>query len=397
MAHWIASNDRHFGGIADFSQMSMPEARRRAERAWSALDLHGGWDSSALSRESATLIRSRFGYDANPAQRGVIAAAEAMERPGLLIVEAPMGEGKTEAAMAAAEVLARCFGADGIFVGMPTQATSDPMLTRVQRWLATMGVDVPVALLHGRSRFNREWAQLQRRVRFRGVSDEFDMDDPYGAAVDGDACCSAGGFAAAEWYLGRNRGLLTPVAIGTVDQLLHAATRTRHVMLRSAWRASAASASPPRLIHGVGGHRERDGGAARRAMLRLSRQPVAERVLWRLDVGVRHRAELLVLTDSRPSWEHSAEQAGWPQADEPQQQVRDYQPLLEKIQRGREFRLRLRANPVSSTRTPLKPSAAQEKRLAAERPRGVRVAHRTAAHQLAWFAIDCPGGDSRHP
>jgi CRISPR system Cascade subunit CasE len=116
----------------------------------------------------------------------------------------------------------------------------------------------------------------------------------------------------------------------------------------------------------------------------LSRQPVTERVLWRLDTTA-HRAELLVLTESAPSWEHLIEQAGWPSADEPQQLVRDYRPLLDKVQRGREFRMRLRANPVSMTRKPTKPSSAQEKQLAKERPRGVRVPHRTAAHQLRWF------------
>lgn len=117
----------------------------------------------------------------------------------------------------------------------------------------------------------------------------------------------------------------------------------------------------------------------------LSRQPVTERVLWRLEPDPTHRAELLVLTNSMPSWEHLVEQAGWPAAAEPQQLIRDYQPLLDRIQRGREFRLRLRANPVSATRRPAKPSAAQEKHLAGERPRGVRVPHRTAAHQLTWF------------
>ena len=118
----------------------------------------------------------------------------------------------------------------------------------------------------------------------------------------------------------------------------------------------------------------------------LSRQPVAERVLWRLVTDQPHRAELLVLTESSPSWEHLVEQAGWPSADDPQSLVRDYQPLLAQVQHGREFRLRVRANPVSATRRPQRPSGAQEKRLAGERPRGVRVPHRTAAHQLAWFA-----------
>lgn len=117
----------------------------------------------------------------------------------------------------------------------------------------------------------------------------------------------------------------------------------------------------------------------------LSRQPVEERVLWRLESDTRHRAGLLVLTQSAPSWEHLVEQAGWPGADEPQALVKSYEPLLSRIVRGREFVFRLRANPVASTRTPDQPSASQRRRLEADRPRGVRVPHRTAAHQLDWF------------
>ncbi|MCI0686538.1 MAG: type I-E CRISPR-associated protein Cas6/Cse3/CasE [Sporichthyaceae bacterium] len=118
----------------------------------------------------------------------------------------------------------------------------------------------------------------------------------------------------------------------------------------------------------------------------LSRQPVAERVLWRPEAGTPYRASVLVLTESLPSWEHLVEQAGWPSAAEPQALVRPYEPLLDRVVRGREFAFRLRANPVSATRHPAKPSAAQQRHLASTpRPRGVRVAHRTAAHQMAWF------------
>jgi CRISPR system Cascade subunit CasE len=118
----------------------------------------------------------------------------------------------------------------------------------------------------------------------------------------------------------------------------------------------------------------------------LSTQPVDERVLWRLKTVNPHRGELLVLTRTRPSWEHVVEQAGWPSAEEPQALVRDYQPLLDRLTRGQEYAFRVRANPVGSTRNPAAPSAAQKEYLAShERPRGVRVPHRTAAHQLTWF------------
>lgn len=118
----------------------------------------------------------------------------------------------------------------------------------------------------------------------------------------------------------------------------------------------------------------------------LSRQPVGERVLWRPEHNNEHRASLLVLTQSVPSWEHLIEQAGWAASDEIQARVRPYDAVLARAERGREFRFRLRANPVSATRSPVKPSPEQQRHLqATSRPRGVRVPHRTAAHQLEWL------------
>ena len=118
----------------------------------------------------------------------------------------------------------------------------------------------------------------------------------------------------------------------------------------------------------------------------LARQPVTERVLWRVEQESPYRVGVLVLTESKPSWEHLVEQGGWPSADEPQALVRPYEPLLRRVASGAQFAFRLRANPVGATRHPAKPSAAQEELLAsAARPRGIRVAHRTAAHQLAWL------------
>ena len=238
MADWIASDDRHFPGIASPGGASIGRARERAMSAWAQLGLRGGWNQEFLA--GSDVVRRRFGISPRPAQDAVVRMAERMTGPGLVVVEAPMGEGKTEAALAAAEVLARRFGADGIFVGMPTQATSDPMYSRVRKWLAAVDPDVPVGLLHGKRQFNREWSGLRSRVRFRGVGaglDEYGLPDPY-AAPAGPAGQGQGhgpaGDVPAEWFLGRKRGLLAPVTVGTVDQLLHAATRTRHVMLRHA-------------------------------------------------------------------------------------------------------------------------------------------------------------------
>nr|WP_322750045.1 MULTISPECIES: CRISPR-associated endonuclease Cas3'' [unclassified Frankia] len=246
MADWIASDEEHFGGQSDLSDVSLEQSRNRARRAWDKLGLRGGWRSDRPApRDQPDLVRHRFGVAARPAQAETVRLAEDMPAPGLLILEAPMGEGKTEAALVAAEVLARRFGADGVFVGMPTQATSDPMFSRVRAWLTSVDPDVPIGLLHGRARFNKEWAALRADVAFAGIADdqdEYGLDDDFGVAETsfgpgGGDRPSADGTAAAEWFLGAKRGLLAPVTLGTVDQLLHAATRTKHVMLRHAGMA----------------------------------------------------------------------------------------------------------------------------------------------------------------
>ncbi|CAM5293915.1 CRISPR-associated endoribonuclease Cse3 [Streptomyces tendae] len=126
----------------------------------------------------------------------------------------------------------------------------------------------------------------------------------------------------------------------------------------------------------------------------LAVQPVAERVLWRLESNTPHRADILVLTESRPSWAHLVDEAGWPGADGGNPLIADYTPLLERLVRGREFGFRLTANPVRNAIQPNKPSEQQAARLKegadnGGRPRGARVAHRTAAQQLEWLLKRC--------
>lgn len=123
----------------------------------------------------------------------------------------------------------------------------------------------------------------------------------------------------------------------------------------------------------------------------IAQQPVHERTLWRLEqegAGA-HGMVLVVLTQSRPSFEHIVEQCGWPAADTPQILTRDLEPLLARLVAGREFGFRLRANTVSSTRRPLgngnKPASVGDRSR-----RGVRVPERTARHQLAWFRDRLP-------
>ncbi|MFF8939272.1 CRISPR-associated helicase Cas3' [Streptomyces paradoxus] len=256
MADWIASDSSQFPGLAEAGLISFAEAQRRAEAAWERLRLRGGWRDLALPQNPLDPLTRRLGVQPRASQRELVEWAWSMPVPGLLVAEAPMGEGKTKAALAAAEVLAARFGLDGVFVAMPTQATSDPMYEQVLQWVRTFDPELEsqVALLHGRRRFNTWWRAIwdgkprpdgeecgcgdEGHHDATGLADDdfgaIDEDAEYGVAPARPSTDQAGADGPAYWFLGDKRGLLTAFAVGTVDHLLHAATRTRHVMLRFA-------------------------------------------------------------------------------------------------------------------------------------------------------------------
>lgn len=235
MADWIASNHEHFPGLDSLADISLDGAYERAETGWRRLGLRGGWGELPVSSADEDLIRLRFGDAARPAQAQLVALARQIPAPALYVVEAPMGEGKTKAALAAAEVLAARFGLDGVFLAMPTQATCDPMYEQLLRWVPAFGegLEEQVALLHGKHRFNKLWKGVWQASE--GTADDLygsiDEDDEYGIGQSADGAEHQG---PALWFLGRKRGLLTSFGVGTIDQLLYAATRTQHVMLRFA-------------------------------------------------------------------------------------------------------------------------------------------------------------------
>ncbi len=225
MADWIASSDFFAGDT--MAGLTMEEARERAAIAWRCLGLVHGWDIDLLM-DSAAGFTSRFSVPPRPLQVTVLEAVARMRTPGLVVIEAPMGEGKTEAALAAAELLARGHGCSGLVFAMPTQGTTDAMYTRVREWMTQVDPTVPVSLLHGKAMLNEEWYD---QLVCHGVSDihadEYGMEDTYGARVETTRAPSS-------WLLGRHRGLLSPVTVATIDQVLWAATRTKFVALRHA-------------------------------------------------------------------------------------------------------------------------------------------------------------------
>ena len=160
----------------------------------------------------------------NELQRSVEAIAATLTEPGMVIVEAPMGEGKTEAAIYLADHWAAKAGQAGHYFALPTQATSNQMFGRVRDFLRNRyeGDQVQLQLLHGHASLSAEFEVLRRHGDV--------LPKPQYSGVDDDGIELA--VIASEWFTHRKRGLLSPFGVGTIDQALMAALRTRHVFVR---------------------------------------------------------------------------------------------------------------------------------------------------------------------
>lgn len=224
MADWIASGDLiAYDAVID-------ELPSRVTTAWSRLDMQDHWHAIEPEGTASDLLRTRFGLpptaSARPVQDAALRLVRNTHGPCLLIVEAPMGEGKTELALLAAESLAARTGAGGLILALPTMATSDAIFNRTLRWVnAVPDARGPrpetIFLAHSKARLNDAFKGLAKVgdidfVDRRGSRDRF----PDEAVV------------AHVWLTGRKRGILSSMVVGTIDQALFAALKSRHVVLR---------------------------------------------------------------------------------------------------------------------------------------------------------------------
>jgi len=149
-----------------------------------------------------------------------------LPEPGLLLVEGPMGEGKTEAALLLARRYAARGAASGFYFGLPTMATSNQMFTRVLEYLEQWAPeDIPVGalLVNGRAEFN---PAVRKLLRVRTSEEAQDVTAPE------EQDRGENRVTLDSWLLPRKRSLLAPYGVGTVDQAMFAAMNVPHVGLR---------------------------------------------------------------------------------------------------------------------------------------------------------------------
>ena len=180
------------------------------------------WVNHAL-RDAPKAFKSLFPsiVEPNDLQCAAAHVGEALDGPTLVIIEAPMGEGKTEAALYLAEAAATRLGQTGSYFALPTQATSNQMFSRVREFLTrVLGGEVNLQLLHGHADLSAEFQAL-REAGSRSFTPIYDENGNPSTTV-----------VAAEWFTYRKRGLLAPFGVGTVDQALMAVLRARHFFVR---------------------------------------------------------------------------------------------------------------------------------------------------------------------
>lgn len=131
--------------------------------------------------------------------------------PSLVIIEAPMGEGKTEAAWILAEKWKNA-GCSGMYIALPTMATSDSLFLRYRDdYLGRQELPGTVKLVHGMA-WLRDDKEFKRRLEIGEPGDSPSLAD--------------------VWFRPTRRAMLSEHGVGTIDQAMLAGMNVKFGFLR---------------------------------------------------------------------------------------------------------------------------------------------------------------------
>lgn len=207
--------------IADY----VPHSRRQADKA-----LHDfGWLAApkfAAPAAFGEIFRdaAKGPFEPNAMQKQAILWADAATEPFLLIIEAAMGDGKTEAALYATDRALCADLARGFYVALPTQATGNAMFGRVQEYLGRHGGSLNLQLVHAGALLSEEFGKLLHDAQI--------YDDTSGPGASAEEERRTGRVVAEGWFTARKRPLLARFGVGTIDQGLLGVLQSRHWFVR---------------------------------------------------------------------------------------------------------------------------------------------------------------------
>lgn len=209
VSDWIASDEKTFGYLsatpADLDSY-VQERSALASRLLKRLSL-------GTMVEDEKNFAELFEFAApNACQQATLDVVGELAHPMLVVVETPMGSGKTEAAQAAYANVAARDGLRGMYCALPTQATGNAMFSRMAKFLGRLHDQqtVELHLLHANAGMHREYDNLKIAS----------VDERKGSVI------------ASAWFAQRKRGLLAAYGTGTIDQALMAILRVKHFFVR---------------------------------------------------------------------------------------------------------------------------------------------------------------------
>jgi CRISPR-associated endonuclease/helicase Cas3 len=201
IADWIGSDENYFSATRNSAPVSLDATRIKARAALQQINLECPQLAPGRS------FHDLFGSPPYSLQESTLAM---IQSPGVYVIEAPMGAGKTEAALAAAYQLISTGQANGLYFALPTQATSNRIHERVTTFLERIQSAAP-RLIHGSS-----WL-AEKETRLPTFDDrQPDAQQP----------------AARDWFASSKRALIAPFGVGTVDQALLGVVAVKHFFVR---------------------------------------------------------------------------------------------------------------------------------------------------------------------
>ena len=208
---WMGSNKDYFC----YKEVDgSPQHYFQRAREWAKVALSDWSDWKADGRRPA--FDKVFPFAPNKLQQEGIQHLQGFEQaPRLILVEYPTGEGKTELALHIGDSLVNGFGLAGTYIAMPTQATSNQMFERVEDYLRERypNIDLNPQLIHGGAE--------QYKSSHQHTLSESDQEGN-DSADD-----------AVSWFeQNRKRALLTPYAVGTIDQAMLSVLQVKHHFVR---------------------------------------------------------------------------------------------------------------------------------------------------------------------
>lgn len=225
MADWLASseylNDDRSKPLFPLIKLNQScsdiDMSNRFESAIETWNLSDKWEPEMVLDDDS--YKSRWGFNARPIQKVMTSAIQNTDDPGIIIIEAPMGIGKTEIALIAAEQLAFKTGEDGVFIGLPTQATTNAMFNRVNDWLEKLAENqsenFSIKLMHGKAQFNKNYQNLPSASN---INDADDLGHTGSVIIN-------------SWFSGK-KSILTKFTVGTIDNLLLLGLKQKHLFLK---------------------------------------------------------------------------------------------------------------------------------------------------------------------